>query len=107
MVGVRDEAHILGKGAVGSECAIPHFNYSKTVRNCWLVITLVHVLAKNAKPLKPLLEVGGGNGRGTYERQSCSEKFVSVIPHFNLTEIIRDGWFVITFIQVSAKMQNR
>ena len=29
------------------------------------VITLVHVLAKNDKPFKPLLEVGGGNGRGT------------------------------------------
>ena len=74
---------------------IPHFNFTKIIRDGWLVIMLVHMLAKNAKPLKPLLKGGGGNGRGTYDRQSYNEKRVSVIPHFNLTEIIRDGLLVI------------
>ena len=72
-MGVRVEAHMKGKDAVGSECAIPHFNFSKTFKNCWLVITLVHVPSQNAKPLKPLLEGGGGKGRCTYDKQSCSE----------------------------------
>ena len=44
---------------------IPWFNLTEIVRDGWLVISLVHVLSKNANHLKPLLEGGGGKGRGT------------------------------------------
>ena len=71
-MGVRVDAHMIGKDAVRSECAIPNFNFSKTFRNCNYVSSPA---SKNGKPLlKSLLEGGGGVGRGTYDRQSCSEK---------------------------------
>ena len=88
------------------ECVIPLFNLIEIINDGWLVISFVHVPTKNPKPFKSLLEGGGGKGRGgthMYDRQRYSEKWESVIPHFNLTEIIRDGLFVIWFIHVSAK----
>ena len=36
------------------------------IRDGLLVISLVHALEKNAKPLKPLMEGGGGKGRRTH-----------------------------------------
>ena len=49
---------------------IPHFNLTEIIWDGWLD----HVPVKNAKPLKPLLEGGGGKGRGPYDRQMCSGK---------------------------------
>ena len=49
----------------------------------------IQVPAKNAKQLKPILEGGKGNGRGyMYDRQKCSEKRESVIPHFNYIKVL-------------------
>ena len=45
------------------ESLIPHFNYSKIVRGGWFLISFIHVCAKNAKPLKLLLEGDRENGR--------------------------------------------
>ena len=48
------------------ESLIPHFNYSKIVRGGSLLLSFIHVPAKNPKPLKLLLEGGGEMGRGTH-----------------------------------------
>ena len=53
-----------GKGAVRSASFFPHYNYSKIVRGGWL--PLIHVTAKNAKPLKLSLEGGGEKVWGTH-----------------------------------------
>ena len=46
----------------------------------------------------------GGNVAGyIYDRQRCSRKLESVIPHIIYSKIFRDGLFVIWFIHVSAK----
>ena len=42
------------------ESVIPYSDYVKCFMDCWFVISFIHVPAKNTKPLKPLLEDGGG-----------------------------------------------
>ena len=56
---------MIGKGTVRSyiESFIPHFNLTEIISVCWFVISFVYVPTKNAKPIKPLLE-GGGGGKG-------------------------------------------
>ena len=89
---------MIDKSAVRSESVIPHFNLTG---DYWLVISFVRVPVKYAKPFKPLLEGGGGRiGGHMYDKERCSEKEDSVIPHFHFT---RDGWFVISFIFVPTK----
>ena len=41
-----------------------------------------------------------------FDRQRCGEKCKSLIPCFNLIEVINDGRLVISFVDVTAK-QNR
>ena len=48
------------------ESLIPHFNYSKINRGGCSLISFIHVHAKNAKPLKLVLEGGREKGRGTH-----------------------------------------
>ena len=43
-------------------------------------------------------------GGHMYERQRCSEKFESLIPHFNYSEIVRGDWSLISFVHVPAKI---
>ena len=73
----------------------------------WFVISLIDVQTKHAKLLKLLLEGGGRAGGHMFDRQKCSEKWQSVILNFDLTEIIRDVSFVVSFIHVPINMQNR
>ena len=41
-----------------------------------------------------------------FDRQRCGEKCKSLIPCFNLIEVINDGRLVISFVDVTTK-QNR
>ena len=40
----------------GESIVIPHFNYIKSIRHCWFVVSFTHVRTTNAKPFKPLSE---------------------------------------------------
>ena len=48
---------------------------------------------------------GGGRNLGGhfYDRQRCNGKIEGGIPHINYSKISRDGWFVTSFIHMSAK----
>ena len=39
-----------------------------------------------------------------YDSQRCNEKWKSVILHFNLIEIINDGWLVFFFVHMAGKI---
>ena len=72
---------MIEKGAVSSESVSHH---TLTTVNFFMdglfVISLIDVLTKHAKLLKPLLERGGRVAGHMYDRQKCSE---GVIPHSN------------------------
>ena len=60
----------------------------------------MHVPAKNVKPLKLLVL---GRRVCKYDRQRCSEKLESLIPHDNYNQIIRVGSFLIPVPPKNAK----
>ena len=56
---------MYGRQRCSEKCEFfPHYNYSKIVRGGWF--PLIHVTAKNAKPLKLSLEGGGEKVWGTH-----------------------------------------
>ena len=68
---MSEDACMIGKCVVEKiESVIPHILMTENIRSSLLVISFVPVPAKNAKPLKSLLELGGGKvGGPMYHRQ--------------------------------------